>query len=232
MEFILSLAGAFFGALAAFLLEAWRRKQEELAKRLEAILAAQTTLISQANSMFSIHQQLREAEGKKPFDNLKYSVLRFSQRTLDFRELTFIASSPLPHVLLDLEVAQDQFLFAVDLLERRNIALERFLNDQGTKIEETEPATGQVRAIGDPRLLRELKQFSAAIITAFPRAFETNRRARDRLLEFGHRVLPKRLRKSLLFVRQEIESLQKSAPGSKGGGGEVAPQTQDGELEK
>jgi len=56
MEFISSLAGAFFGALAAFLLEALRRKSEEKEKQYEVILSTQAALLSQANSMLSIHK--------------------------------------------------------------------------------------------------------------------------------------------------------------------------------
>src|SRR5438067_6749248 len=102
MDFFATLVSTFFGALAAFLLEAWRRRGEEVKKRHEAILAAQATLISQFNSVLSILKQLEAAEGANPFENLKTSVIRLSPRSIEFPSLGFLAASSQPHLLLDI----------------------------------------------------------------------------------------------------------------------------------
>ncbi|CAN5367181.1 hypothetical protein BH09VER1_BH09VER1_05560 [soil metagenome] len=200
MEFLTTLAGAFFGALAAFLSEALRRKFEEKNRQYESILATQATLISQANSIESVMRRISTQRDANPFDNLKYMLLRFSQQSIDFTKLTFIGASLEPNLLLKMDVAQEGFQFAVGLVEERNKLLDRFFNDPKTELKEFDSETGAVRATGDPRILNNLRQMNQTVYTAMQQTIKVNREARDSLYSFGKRQFPK---SKLLFVANE-----------------------------
>lgn len=205
IEFISPLAGAFFGALAAFLSEALRRKREEKEKRYEAILSTQAALLSQANSMLSIHQQIEAAPATNPFENLKHMLLRFSQQTVDFHKLTFLASSSAPYLLLDIEVAQESFRFAVDMIDLRNKLLDKFFDDPRTEIKEFSSSTGQIRASGDPRLTMNLRMANEGAFKAILHAQKSNKHTRDCFYAFAKKKYPK---KKLLFVAEEARPTQ------------------------
>jgi len=133
--------------------------------------------------------------------------LRFSEQLVDFRKLTFLAASSDPHLLLDLEVAQESFRFAVDLIEFRNKLLDKFFDDPRTEIKEFDSSTGQVRASGDLRIMTNMRQANEAAFKALCNAQKVNKHARDHFYAFAKKEFPKR---KLLFVAEEARAAQQA----------------------
>src|SRR5713226_5505616 len=117
MDYVSSLAGAFFGALAAFLLEALRRRHERRERNYEAILMTQSALLSQRNSLIGV-RLIFEKTGA--VDHLKHLVVGMTQQQIDFHGLAFLGKSSDPQILLDLDVAQAGYRFLTELISLRN----------------------------------------------------------------------------------------------------------------
>jgi|SRR5712691_3047235 len=192
MEFASSLAGAFFGALAAFLLEALRRRYEKRERDYEAVLRTQSVLLSQPNSLMSIRTQMQASDGTDLFDHLKHAIFGLTQQAIDFRDLAFLGKGSDPQLLLELDVAQEGYRYVTRLIELRNKMIDNFFDHPRTEIEEFDPSSGRVRAVGDLRLTNMLKQANEATAKAFLNAEETNRKTTNQLYGFASTEFPKR----------------------------------------
>ena len=188
-EFISSLAGAFFGAAAAFLLESRRRKREKRDKEYEAILRTQAALLSQGNSLGWIEKQYPE---KDRFDNLKTIVLGLTRQMISFDDLAFLGRSSDPQLIIELDVANESYDHFRRLIEVRNVAIEDFFRDAGTEIREFDRETGRVRAVGSERLLFSMRQANEALSKALDHAKQINDATARRLLSFARSEFPGR----------------------------------------
>jgi hypothetical protein len=188
-EFISSLAGAFFGAAAAFLLESRRRHREKRENEYEAILRTQAVLLSQGNSLGWVEKQYPE---KDCFDNLKTIILGLTRQMIGFEELAFLGRSSDPQLLIELDVANESYDHFRRLIELRNASIEDFFRDPGTEIQELDRDTGRIRAGGSQRLLFNLRQANQAVSKALNHAKEVNETTARRLLLFARTEFPGR----------------------------------------
>jgi hypothetical protein len=127
MEFASSLAGAFCGALAAFLLEALRRRREKRERNYEAVLRTQSVLLSQGNSLMNIRVQMEASSGPSLFDHLKHAIFGLTQQEIDFHDLAFVGKGRDPQLLIELDVAQESYRYVTRLIELRNKMIDNFL---------------------------------------------------------------------------------------------------------
>jgi hypothetical protein len=133
MEFAWSLAGAFFGALAAFLLEALRRRREKRERNYEAVLRTQSVLLSQGNSLMNIRVQMEASSGPNLFDHLKHAIFGLTQQEIDFHDLAFVGKGRDPQLLIELDVAQESYRYVTRLIELRNKMIDNFFDHPAPK---------------------------------------------------------------------------------------------------
>jgi hypothetical protein len=124
MQFLTIFLGAFLGTASAFALEAYRRYRRQKDRQLEAVLAAESVLLIQRNSLLSFLQ--KAPDGQNPLANLKHIILNFSHQAIDFSNLAFLGASEDPQLMLELDVAQESYLNAVNTAELRNVIRDKF----------------------------------------------------------------------------------------------------------
>lgn len=149
----------------------------------QAVLAAETALLSQRNSLLSFKQG--SASGRNPFDNLKHILVGFSKQSIDFSKLAFLGTGDDPQLIIELDVAQESFRMAVETTALRNKLLDNYFSHPETEIVSLDEETGIIRAKGNTLLARNLRQVNEAAFESFNRAEEINIKTFDRLYKFA-----------------------------------------------
>ena len=152
-------------------------------------MRTQAVLLSQGNSLGWIEKQY---PGKDRFDNLKTIVLGLTRQMISFDGLAFLGRSSDPQLIIELDVANESYDHFRKLIEVRNVSIEDFFRDPGTKIREFDRETGRVRAVGSERLLFSMRQANEALSKALDHAKQINDATARRLLLFAQSEFPGR----------------------------------------
>jgi hypothetical protein len=211
LQFVTIFFGALLGTTSAFGLEAWRRYRTRIEQRFEAILATEAVLLSQHNSLLSFVGQVKP--GENPFANLKHIILNFSQQSIDFPKLAFLGARDDPQLILELDVTQENYRNAINTAELRNKMLADYLNHPETTLE---PLQGdQVRALGDPRLAKDLRQVNELAWAAIQQAEKKNRETFSRLYKFAIRDFPREKKMPFAIPKKPVETNASVGPDAK-----------------
>jgi hypothetical protein len=157
-------------------------------QQFEAILAAEAVLLLQRNSLLSFMNQA--PNGQNPFANLKHIILSFSQQSIEFSKLAFLGAASDPQLILELDVAQEGYRTAVSTAALRNKMLDEYLNHPKTRLETFDDTTDQVRAIGDARLAKNVRQINELAWVAIQKAEKQNHETFNRLYKFAMSRFP------------------------------------------
>lgn len=156
-EFVSSLAGAFSGALAAFLLNALHEVRKERDKKHEAIVRAQYTLGSQANTLVNLlklHLERRRADPDRA--HKIPSILHAStELRIDYQAIAFLANGPKPDVLGEILVAQGCYQTAQQILILRNENQERLVATSEIRGFEPDADRVQLEVAGHGKILAQ-----------------------------------------------------------------------------
>jgi hypothetical protein len=210
MQFLTIFFGAFLGTASAFSLEAWRRYRTRVDQQFEAILATEAVLLSQRNSLLSFIGKV--PSGQNPFANLKYVISNFSQQSIDFSKLAFIGAASDPQLILELDVAQESYRNAVNTAQLRNKMLDEYLNHPETRLESLEGNTDQVRATGDARLAKSVRQVNELAWLAIQNAEKKNQETFNRLYKFAMKKFPREKKMPFAIPRKRLDNLEPAVP--------------------
>jgi hypothetical protein len=189
MQFVTIFFGAFLGTASAFALEAWRRYRDRTEQQFEAVLATEAVLLIQRNSLLSL---LRQApSGHNPFANLKHLIFNFSPQSIDFSKLAFLGAGSDPQLILELDVAQENYRNAIRSAELRNKMLDEYLNHAGTKVRYLDQTGNEIEVTGEPRLANNIRQINELAWLAIQRAETKNHETFDRLYNFAKKRFPR-----------------------------------------
>ena len=154
-----SAAGAFIGAIAAFALEATRRWRSERSARYSSLLEAQFALCMQMDLMVKLQRDyLRPArDHPQRFMRLTPVIAPDPGLRVNFASLAFITAIDEVESIAKVYRAQQSFLTASQVLERRSrLVQEQFYSiDNPLKAFDFESGEGLVEH--DPRQVRILK---------------------------------------------------------------------------
>jgi hypothetical protein len=189
LEFVDAFGGAFFGALAAFVLEGLRRHFVKKTKRHEALLAAQSVILVQRNSLLNFKAQTKGEEN--PFTGLGRLFFSFSAQSIDFSELAFLATEK-PRLILELDVAQIGYQSAVETARVRNAFVDEFLKHPNTVITDIDPSTREITASADKRMKFDLAEINRMAWETMQHASAKNREAFQSLQEFTRKKFPRK----------------------------------------
>jgi len=187
--FLAIFFGWFLGVASTLLFDIWRRHRDKYDQQFEAILLTEVALLLQRNSLLSIMQKV--PAGKNPFTNLKYAILNFSSQSIDFSKLAFLGKESDPGLILALDVAQELYRNATRTAELRNKLLDEYLNHPDTKVESLDDSGDQVRATGDPRLAKYVRQANDLVWESIQRAERQSHETFNRLYKFAVKKFPK-----------------------------------------
>jgi hypothetical protein len=210
MQFLTIFFGAFLGTASAFALEAWRRYRNKIEQQFEAVLAAEAVLLIQRNSLLSFTAQF--PNGQNPFANLTYVILAFSPQSIDFSKLAFLGAGSDPQLVLELDVAQGLYRNAINTAELRNKMLDEYLNHPGTRLENLDETGDQVKAIGDARLAKNVRQINQLAWLAIQKAEKKNHETFDRLYKFAKKKFPREKKMPFALPKQPLDTLYPIIP--------------------
>jgi hypothetical protein len=196
-EFISALAGAFFGAWAAYYLQRESENRKEKDARHGAILQAQLALVTQLNTLQNIQKQWLDKFRSDPERAMK--MWRFYQAAstleIDFKSLAFLLDGEHAGFVAELHVVDRCYKTAMDALEVRNKEYER-LRDH-SEVVGGSLATGQFELRADIRDIKMLRDATDSLFESVDDAERKCSQAIKDLKTVGKKVFPKRK-----FLRQ------------------------------
>jgi len=128
--------------------------------------------------------------------------------SIDFSKLAFIGAASDPQLILELDVAQESYRNAVNTVELRNKMLDEYLNHPETKLENLRENTDQVRAIGDARLAKNVRQVNEPAWLAIQNAEKKNQETFDRLYKFAISKFPREKKMPFAVPKKLLDDLE------------------------
>ncbi|MBM4024648.1 MAG: hypothetical protein FJ280_04480 [Planctomycetes bacterium] len=135
--YVTTVSAAFFGAAAAFALEVWRRKREEVESRHASLFKSQLVLHSQLNSLLNIKIQHLDEFRANPsrFLNLPQFISGHTEQRIDPQSIWFL---PLLTRNMDamnsVVIADLAYGNSIDVLTRRNQTKKRIETSPRSKV--------------------------------------------------------------------------------------------------
>jgi hypothetical protein len=181
--------GAFFGSLSAFYLGRVQQKSDRREKRHAALITAQYALMSQWNIVEAIRVQHLEDFRNDPirFTKLKLYWFPMAPVFVPFADLAFVLETKDPNLLLEIQLAEQNYRACAQALHIRNEELQKFY--------------------GNPRVSHHIQDFEtgAGVSRASDGDLLFLRQSTDGLYIAVDRALPR-----LVAVIEELEKLIKS----------------------
>ena len=164
--------GAFFGSLSAFYLGRVQQKSDRREKRHAALITAQYALMSQWNIVEAIRVQHLEQVRNDPirFTKLKLYWFPMAPTFVPFADLTFVLETKNPNLLLEIQLAEQNYRACAQALQIRNQELQKFYDNPRVlhQIQDFETGVGVSRA--SDRDLIFLRQSTDGLYIAVDRA--------------------------------------------------------------
>jgi len=197
-EFISALAGALFGALAAFYFQLRTERQKETRSRQSAIIRTQMALISQLNILAGFRQRQLEPLRNVPERECHMTQIYLPRNCLsvDFESIAFLLESGESNLLLQIQVAERAYHSAIDAIDVRNRAIER-LHERG-ELQSGDHNTGEFVVGADPRDMKMVKDFTDGLYSSTDHAEKLCSEAVIALNSAGKRIFPN---KKFLLVK-------------------------------
>jgi hypothetical protein len=191
-ELFSALAGAFFGALAAYWFQLTSEKKKDAENNYRAIIRAQIALVTQRNTLKSLDDQHLEQHRNDPERHMKMGIytLDVFDQIVEADSLSFLARPSDVVVILDVHLSQRQYLSAINALRNKNEAYERVLmKSELGGINETQ-RKASIRP--DPREAMLLQQKTDTLYQMITEARKQNDEAFVKLRAIGKKIFPKR----------------------------------------
>lgn len=199
-EFISALAGAFFGALAAYWFQRWSEKKKDADSNHAAILKAQLALISQINVVENFRRQHLDPLRNDPARDFKMLLVYkpTSHLSVDFDSIAFFLAKKDPNILMHVQVAERCFHSAMDAIDARNETMREM--HSRSDVQRADIETGHFTIKADPRDIKLLRDNTAALYHSVDYAEEKLSEAIVGLKKAGKAIFPKRHFLSIEFA--------------------------------
>jgi len=191
-EFISALAGAFFGALAAYWFQRFSEKKKQADTNHAAILRAQLALISQINILENFRRQTLDPLRNDPERFLKMLLTYRANNCIavDYESLSFLLDSNNATLLLQVQVAERGYQSAMDAIDERNLTMKDIRAH--SDVAKANMETGQFTVRADPRDIKLLKDNTDALYSSVDHAEKICGEVIAELNKVGKHVFPKR----------------------------------------
>jgi hypothetical protein len=144
--FFSAIAGAFLGSLSAFGLGLFQQKRDLRDKQYNLLITTQAALWSQCNTLKGIKLNYldRLREDNERFTKLGPLITPMSFCSVPFSEIVFIMTLGKPNLLLEIQVAEQNYICAMQALDLRNKMLDKSVCESNRLKEATDALYQQV----------------------------------------------------------------------------------------
>ena len=165
-----TLFAAFLGALAAFLLQDWRNKRVEEARKRSAVNRAIFDLSMLWNALEQYRKEIIEPVRKSnaPWLNMQANVsTQFQNASFNFDELFFLVDAEKAELLQKLFLEESRYRITIDLIEERSKIVLNWLQPKMEALDCTRDTKLNLQELESklgPDLTFKLKSLTGAII--------------------------------------------------------------------
>lgn len=207
-ELVSALAGAFFGAIAAYWFQRYLEKSKQKDANHAGIMRAQLALISQLNTIENYRRQhldpLRHDSERDRKLLLTYRTTRCLE--VNYEALSFLLESNNANSLMRVQVAERAYWAAIEAIDERNQTMRRL--HERAAVENADLATGQFTVRADPRDIKLLRDNTDSLYGCVDHAEKYLADTIAELRRVGREIFPKR--KFLLLEQTQSNSEKKS----------------------
>lgn len=200
-DFLSALAGAFFGALAAYWFQQSSDKLKQRDAEHGALIRAQLALLGRLNTLQNIQQQFLEKHRADPRRATNMPMFHQAETSLpiDFDSLTFLLLTDHADLVNVLHLADRCYATSITTLAMRNEAMER-MHSQGQPVD-FDMKTGQGKIVADARHIKLVMDLTEALYESVDDSVKKCDAVIKEIKKVGKVIFPKKKFLSLETVK-------------------------------